>query len=65
LLPPQLKPAPPRAGTMAILAAIYAAGVRRGDESICPSMTFWASCAQALQLGAVRAHPPVTVTRNG
>ena len=28
-------------GTMAILAAIHAAGVRRGDEIICPSMTFW------------------------
>lgn len=40
-------------GTMAILAAIYAAGVRRGDEVICPSMTYWGSCTQALQLGAV------------
>ena len=40
-------------GTMAILAAIYAAGVRKGDEIICPSMTYWGSCTQALQLGAV------------
>jgi perosamine synthetase len=40
-------------GTMSILAAIYAAGVRRGDEVICPSMTYWGSCTQALQLGAV------------
>ena len=40
-------------GTMAILASIYAAGVRRGDEIICPSMTYWGSCTQALQLGAV------------
>ena len=38
-------------------AAIYAAGVRRGGEIICPSMTFWASCAQALQLGERPALP--------
>ena len=38
-------------------AAIYAAGVRRGDEIICPSMTFWASCAQALQLGEAQPAP--------
>ena len=44
-------------GTMAILAAIHAAGVRRGDELICPSMTFWGSCTQAMSLGAVRSPP--------
>ena len=31
----------------------------------CSPSSLWASCAQALQLGAVRTHPPVTVTRNG
>jgi dTDP-4-amino-4,6-dideoxygalactose transaminase len=38
-------------GTMALLAAFYAAGVRRGDEVICPSMTYWASAMPVLQLG--------------
>ena len=47
-------------GTMAILAAIHAAGVRRGDELICPSMTFWGSCTQAMSLGAVRSPPHPT-----
>jgi len=40
-------------GTMAILAAMYAAGVRRGDEIIAPSYTYWGSIAQAFSLGAV------------
>ena len=40
-------------GTAAILTALYAAGVRRGDEVVCPAITFWASCAQAqANLGA-------------
>jgi len=39
-------------GTAAILSAMWACGVGAGDEIICPSMTYWASCAQALQLGA-------------
>ncbi len=38
-------------GTMALMAAMYALGVRRGDEVIAPSMTFWASAAQVLALG--------------
>ena len=39
-------------GTEAIKAAIWACGVGAGDEIICPSMTYWASCASALSLGA-------------
>ncbi len=38
-------------GTMALLAAFYAAGVRRGDEVICPSMTYWASAMPVMQIG--------------
>jgi dTDP-4-amino-4,6-dideoxygalactose transaminase len=39
-------------GTMALLAAMYAAGLRRGDELICPTLTYWASALQAFSLGA-------------
>ncbi len=39
-------------GTMALQAAMWAVGVRRGDEIICPSVTFWASVLQAFSLGA-------------
>ncbi|MBQ8003626.1 MAG: DegT/DnrJ/EryC1/StrS family aminotransferase [Oscillospiraceae bacterium] len=39
-------------GTAALLAAMYGAGVGRGDEVICPSITYWASCTSALTLGA-------------
>ena len=39
-------------GTAALQAAMYAVGVRRGDEVICPSMTYWASALPALTLGA-------------
>ena len=39
-------------GTTAIQAAMYGAGVGRGDEIICPSMTYWASCLQIYSLGA-------------
>ena len=39
-------------GTAAILGAMWACGVGAGDEIICPSVTYWASAAQALQLGA-------------
>ena len=38
-------------GTAALEAAMYACGVRRGDEIICPSVTFWASCLQVYNLG--------------
>lgn len=39
-------------GTAAIQGALWAAGLRAGDELICPSMTYWASAAPALSLGA-------------
>lgn len=38
-------------GTMSLLVAMYAAGVGRGDEIICPSVTYWASALQVFQLG--------------
>ncbi|MFA6505859.1 MAG: DegT/DnrJ/EryC1/StrS family aminotransferase [Treponemataceae bacterium] len=39
-------------GTAALTAAFWACGVGAGDEVICPSMTYWASAAPALPLGA-------------
>ena len=39
-------------GTAALRAAMWAVGLGAGDELICPSMTYWASCTQALTLGA-------------
>lgn len=39
-------------GTASLMAAMYGVGVRQGDEIICPSVTYWASCAQAMALGA-------------
>lgn len=39
-------------GTASLLASMYAVGVRKGDEIICPAMTYWASCTQAMSLGA-------------
>ncbi|MGI6208493.1 MAG: DegT/DnrJ/EryC1/StrS family aminotransferase [Anaerolineae bacterium] len=38
-------------GTQAIQAAMYAVGVGKGDEIICPSVTYWASCLQVYTLG--------------
>lgn len=39
-------------GTTALQVAMYVAGVRRGDEVICPSITYWASILQCFNLGA-------------
>lgn len=39
-------------GTAALHSAMYAVGVGVGDEVIAPSITYWASCTQALTLGA-------------
>ena len=39
-------------GTMALEAAVFAAGLRAGDEIICPTKTYWASCLSAQKLGA-------------
>ena len=39
-------------GTASLQAAMYGVGLKKGDELICPAVTYWASCAQALSLGA-------------
>src|SRR5919202_4824155 len=39
-------------GTAALHAAMYGCGVGVGDEIICPSITYWASCLPAYSLGA-------------
>jgi dTDP-4-amino-4,6-dideoxygalactose transaminase len=39
-------------GTAALLGAMWACGVGRGDELIGPSLTYWASVLPALSLGA-------------
>ena len=39
-------------GTAALHTAMWACGVRRGDEIIAPSMTYWATCLPAFSLGA-------------
>jgi len=39
-------------GTAALQAGFYALGVGVGDEIICPSITYWASCISAMSLGA-------------
>ena len=39
-------------GTAALHASMWACGVGRGDEIIAPSLTYWATCMPALNLGA-------------
>ena len=39
-------------GTAALHAAMFGIGLGRGDELICPSITYWASCQGAYSLGA-------------
>lgn len=39
-------------GTASIQSAMYGVGLGVGDELICPSITFWASCISAMSLGA-------------
>lgn len=39
-------------GTLALQVAMWAAGLREGDEMICPSVTYWASAMPAITLGA-------------
>ena len=39
-------------GTASLQCAMYGIGLGVGDELICPSLTYWASCLQALSLGA-------------
>ncbi|MCC7349335.1 MAG: DegT/DnrJ/EryC1/StrS family aminotransferase [Phycisphaerales bacterium] len=52
-------------GTMALLSAMFAVGLGRGDELILPSITYWASGLQAYSLGATPVFAdidPVTLT---
>ena len=39
-------------GTASLSAAMWACGVGAGDEVIAPSLTYWATCAGAMSLGA-------------
>jgi perosamine synthetase len=39
-------------GTAAIQGAMFACGIGVGDEIICQSLTYWATCLQAFSLGA-------------
>ncbi len=39
-------------GTAALHAAMFGVGLGRGDELICPAVTYWASCLQVFSLGA-------------
>lgn len=39
-------------GTAALLSAMFAVGLGRGDEMIVPSLTYWASALPAFSLGA-------------
>jgi dTDP-4-amino-4,6-dideoxygalactose transaminase len=39
-------------GTESLRAAMWACGLGAGDEMICPSVTYWASCTAALTMGA-------------
>ena len=39
-------------GTSALNAAMYGVGLGPGDEIVCTSLTYWASCTGALGLGA-------------
>lgn len=39
-------------GTSSLMCAMYGIGLRKGDELICPTITYWASCLQAMALGA-------------
>ncbi|MDD3927377.1 MAG: DegT/DnrJ/EryC1/StrS family aminotransferase [bacterium] len=38
-------------GTAALHCAMYGIGIGEGDEIICPSITYWASCMPVLSLG--------------
>ncbi len=39
-------------GTLSLEAAMFAVGLKAGDELICPTKTYWASCTSAISLGA-------------
>lgn len=39
-------------GTAALTAAMFAVGLERGDEIICPTKTYWGSVSQSMYFGA-------------
>jgi len=39
-------------GTLSLTAAMFAIGLGKGDEIICPTKTYWASVSQAINFGA-------------
>ena len=41
-------------GTASLQAAMWACGVGRGDQIICPSMTYWASALPVFSLGGAK-----------
>ena len=52
-------------GTSALLCAMFGCGVGHGDEIICPSITYWASCTGVFNLGATVVFADVDpITRN-
>jgi len=38
-------------GTAALHGAMFGLGIGKGDEIICPSITYWASCLPVFSLG--------------
>lgn len=52
-------------GTSALLCAMFGCGVGHGDEIICPSVTYWASCTAVFNLGATVVFADIDpITRN-
>ncbi len=52
-------------GTSALHCAMFGCGVGHGDEIICPSITYWASCTAVFNLGATVVFCDIDpVTRN-
>ncbi|MBQ9984862.1 MAG: DegT/DnrJ/EryC1/StrS family aminotransferase [Oscillospiraceae bacterium] len=52
-------------GTSALHCAMFGCGVGHGDEIICPSITYWASCTAVFNLGATVVFADVDpITRN-
>ena len=49
-------------GTMALQAAMFACKMGAGDEMICPSKTYWASCLQAFNLGSTVVFADIDAT---
>ncbi|MEM3449632.1 MAG: DegT/DnrJ/EryC1/StrS family aminotransferase [Thermoproteota archaeon] len=37
-------------GTAALHSAMFGVGIGKGDEIICPSITYWASCLQVYSI---------------